>query len=268
MLNNAPYPSDWLVPEWEAPPWARSVFSGRSGGVSEGPYGRMNLGDHVGDLPSSVHQNRYLFAKALEARPVFLSQVHGTSTLEVEASTPDGVSADAAVTQSKGVACTVMVADCLPVLLAHRKIPLVAAAHAGWRGLAGSEGFGVLESTVRRLADLAGDAGGPGPDLVAWLGPCIGPTAFEVGDEVRAAFTLTHAHAQACFEPHGKGKWLANLPALARIRLQGLGITAIAGNDGSDSWCTVSQASRFFSYRRDSRAGIGTGRMAASVWLV
>ena len=268
MLNNSPYPPDWLVPDWEAPPWVRSVFSSRSGGVSEGPYGSMNLGDHVGDLPSAVHLNRQLFANALQARPVFLSQVHGVSTLDLLASTPDGQLADAAVSQSKGVACTVMVADCLPVLFAHRQVPLVAAAHAGWRGLAGAQGAGVLESAVRRLVELAGQASDNGADVVAWMGPCIGPTAFEVGDEVRAVFVLTHPQAADCFEPRCPGKWLANLPALARIRLQGLGLTAIAGNDGSEGWCTVRQASRFFSYRRDSRAGIGTGRMAASVWLV
>ena len=261
-------PEEWIVPDWEAPPWVRAVFTSRAGGVSVPPFDAMNLGDHVGDDLAHVSINRQRLARVLGARPVFMSQVHGAETLELGATVADGRQADAALTFTTGLACTVMVADCLPVLLAHRKIPLVAAAHAGWRGLAGVDGLGVLESVWHRFAERAGQRQGLGDDTVAWLGPCIGPTAFEVGDEVRSAFVATHPAAEACFKPRRVGKWLADLPGLARIRLQSLGIHAIAGNDGGAPWCTVSQASRFFSYRRDSAEGVGTGRMAACVWLV
>jgi hypothetical protein len=152
-----------------------------------------------------------------------------------------------------------MVADCLPVLLADRAGRVVGAAHCGWRGLAGEGGQGALEALWQAMAPQAGDAA----NMLAWLGPCIGPTAFEVGPEVRAAFVQGDAGAKACFRPHAEGKYLANLQALARRRLAALGITDIAGNDGSDLWCTVTQASRFFSHRRDRVSG----RFAASVWL-
>lgn len=263
-----PCPEDWIVPDWEAPPWVRAVFTSRAGGVSVSPFAAMNVGDHVGDDLAKVDMNRQKLAEVLAARPVFMSQVHGVETLELSATVANGRQADAALTCTKGLACTVMVADCLPVLLAHRKIPLVAAAHAGWRGLAGVSGLGILESVWHRFAERAGQTQGLGGDTVAWLGPCIGPSAFEVGDDVRSAFVATHPSADECFKPRSTGKWLADLPSLARIRLQSLGIHAIAGNDGSALWCTVSQPSRFFSYRRDSAAGVGTGRMAASVWLV
>lgn len=261
-------PHDWILPDWDAPAWVRAAFTSRAGGVSVPPFDAMNLGDHVGDQPANVAINRDRLSQVLGARPVFMSQVHGVETLELSDTAADGCQADAALTCTKGLACTVMVADCLPVLLAHRKIPLVAAAHAGWRGLAGVKGLGVLESVWSQFAERAGYLDGLGEDTVAWLGPCIGPDAFEVGDEVRDAFVLTHAAAEACFKPRSQSKWLANLPGLARIRLQSLGVQAVAGNDGGAQWCTVSQPSRFFSYRRDSAAGVGTGRMAASVWLV
>jgi polyphenol oxidase len=173
--------------------------------------------------------------------------------------TPDGTEADACWTTDRGVACTMMVADCLPVLLADRAGSIVGAAHCGWRGLAGEGGSGVLEALWSEMAPIAGAAA----DVIAWLGPCIGPDAFEVGPEVRTAFTQRDPDAARFFRPHGEGKFLADLPALARRRLAALGINSVHGNDGSTEWCTVANASRFFSHRRDRVSG----RLAASVWL-
>ncbi len=236
----------------------------RSGGVSLPPYDTLNLGDHVGDAPAAVARNRALHAQALGVRPVYLKQVHGLGVVEITHDTPDGTEADACWTTEPGVACTIMVADCLPVLLADRGGRVVAAAHCGWRGLAGDAGQGVLEALWASLwPQLAASADGAARDMLAWLGPCIGPDAFEVGPEVRAAFTVADAGAEVCFRPLREGKFLADLPGLARRRLHALGITAISGNDGSAAWCTVSQPSRFFSHRRDRVSG----RLAAATWL-
>jgi len=240
-----------LVPDWPAPPHVRAACSTRAGGVSTGPYESLNLGDHVGDSVENVARNRGLFVEALGARPVFMKQVHGAHAVELTDATADGVEADACYTAATGVACTIMVADCLPVLLADAEGRAVAAAHAGWRGLAS----GAVEAAC---------AGLPAGGRLAWLGPCIGPTAFEVGPEVKEAFERHDAAAAPLFRPYGAGKFLADLPGLARRRLQALGITAIYGNDGSDPWCTVRSSSRFFSYRRDRTSG----RFAASIWRV
>ncbi len=162
------------------------------------------------------------------------------------------------------MACTVMVADCLPVLFTNHAGSLIAAAHAGWRGLVGVDGQGVLEEVVELFRPLAPVPYAQGAiDVIAWLGPCIGPTAFEVGAEVREAFMANDAAADGLFVASSPGKWLANLPGLARQRLLSLGVRGIYGNDGSEAWCTVSQPSRFFSYRRD---GV-SGRFAACIWL-
>ncbi|HWI82069.1 peptidoglycan editing factor PgeF [Ramlibacter sp.] len=251
-----PYPAAWIVPDWPLPPGVRAACTTRDGGVSVGPYASLNLGDHVGDQPVTVAANRARFAQALQARPVFMQQVHGTQAAPLTAATPDGIQADACVTTEPGVACTIMVADCLPVLFATRDGSAVAAAHAGWRGLAG----GVLESACRALR---GASGASATQLQAWLGPCIGPAAFEVGAEVKAAFEAIDAAAAAMFRPHGPGKWLADLPGLARLRLRTLGVSQIYGNDGTERWCTVANPSRFFSHRRDR--GL-SGRFAAAVW--
>ncbi len=232
----------------------------------------MNLGEHVGDESLHVQANRAALAHALSARPVFLQQVHGVEVVELSSDSPDGLCADAAVSQRPQLACTVMVADCLPILLAHERLPLVAALHAGWRGLAGQAGgggaTGVIEATVAALARAAGCAVAElAPGLLAWLGPCIGPSAFEVGAEVRAALSAGRPDALACFLPAAKGKYMADLPALARQRLAGLGVQRCYGNDGSPAWCTVTQ-SVFFSHRRSwSAAGVTGGRMAACIWL-
>lgn len=251
----------WLVPDWPAPARVRAACTTRAGGLSEPPYDSLNLGDHVGDDPDRVAKNRLVFEQRLGARPVFLRQVHGTRVARLTAATPDGSEADGCVATASGVACTIMVADCLPVLFTSADGRAVAAAHAGWRGLAGEDGRGVIESVCESLrVAAAGDLS----DTQAWLGPCIGPKAFEVGPEVKAAFEAHDAGASALFEPYREGKWLADLPGLARRRLGALGITRIYGNDGSDAWCTVANSSRFFSHRRDQVSG----RFAASVWLV
>ncbi len=256
--------SDWLVPQWPAPARVRAVCTTRAGGRSQPPYDSLNLGDHVGDDILAVGANRALLQDAIVARPVFLSQVHGSGVVALDPHTQHGTEADACYTRERGVACTIMVADCLPVLFTDRQGSFVAAAHAGWRGLVGVGGAGVLEAICKKISMQAlDDASSDAIEIIAWLGPCIGPDAFEVGPEVKAAFEANHPAAAFCFRPAATaGKWLADLPALARQRLAALGITQVSGNDGSRAWCTVSNPSRFFSHRRD---GV-SGRMAACIW--
>jgi polyphenol oxidase len=244
-----------MIPQWPAPAGVRAFCSERAGGVSKAPYDTLNLGDHVGDDEAAVQENRRRYAAQLGAHPVFLRQVHGRGVVRIAADTPDMTEADACWTSERGIACTMMVADCLPVLLADGAGRVVGAAHCGWRGLAG----GVLEALWQQMRSEAGAAQG----ALAWLGPCIGPDAFEVGGEVREAFVTQDSGAAALFRPHGEGKFLADLPGLARRRLQALGFTAIHGNDGTPAWCTVANGSRFFSHRRDRVSG----RFAASIWL-
>lgn len=252
----------WLAPAWDAPPGVRALMTWRGAdaaqGASSAPFAHCNLGAHVGDAPAAVAANRQRLAAAMPgARAVWLNQVHGAHVCTLDDCAPDAPppEADAAATRSAGVACCVMVADCLPVLLADAAGRAVAAAHAGWRSLAA----GVLEGAVARVRELAGE---PQAEVRAWLGPCIGPATFEVGGEVRAAFTRADAAADVCFRPHGE-RWLASLPALACQRLLACGVQRISGNDGSADWCTLSQPARWYSYRRDGR----TGRMAACVWM-
>ncbi|MEO7885362.1 MAG: peptidoglycan editing factor PgeF [Polaromonas sp.] len=267
------FQNNWLVPEWPAPQGVKAVFTTRGGGVSEAPFESMNLGDHVGDQPARVAANRALLAKAIGRRPVFLKQVHGTDVVQLDADTPDGHVADACISTQSEQACCIMVADCLPVLLATDDGRAIAAAHAGWRGLAGTGGVGVLESIYKQLIATRQDGRAQAAiKIIAWMGPCIGPDAFEVGPEVKLAFESVQPEAAALFTriAGADGKFLANLPGLARLRLEAMGITAVYGNDGSPAWCTVGNASRFFSHRRDagpSGNGMGTtGRMAACVW--
>ena len=251
--------TDDLIPQWSAPVRVRALCTTRGGGVSQAPYDSFNLGEHVGDAPQAVAANRETLVRSMAARPVFLSQVHGTQVMILSADRGQGMAADASLTTLSGLACTIMVADCLPVLFTNLRGSVVAAAHAGWRGLAGLDGQGVLEQTLSALA-----AAGAASDIMAWLGPCIGPQAFEVGDEVRAAFTAHDAAAQALFKPLSGGKWLADLAGLARRRLRAAGVQQLYGNDGSQPWCTVGNPQRYFSHRRDRVSG----RMAASIWLV
>ena len=233
------------------------------GGQSVAPFDSLNLGNHVGDEVLAVAANRATLRQSLTAEPVFLSQVHGTQLAWLNDQTRDGTQADACLTDQAGLACTIMVADCLPVLLTDTQGRLVAAAHAGWRSLAGQGGVGVLEQVCKPFRALAPvQQAQAAIKTIAWLGPCIGPDAFEVGSEVRDIFISNHPEAKTMFIYHTPGKWWANLPGLARLRLAALGVDQVYGNDGSRAWCTVSNPSRFFSYRRE---GV-TGRMAACIW--
>ncbi|MDX5371828.1 MAG: peptidoglycan editing factor PgeF [Pseudomonadaceae bacterium] len=238
--------SDWLLPDWPAPASVRACVTTRAGGVSQAPFDGLNLGDHVDDDPAAVAANRARLVEALGCRPAWLQQVHSADVVEAD---PRQVpAADASWSTSPGVACTVLTADCLPALFCDRAGTRVAAAHAGWRGLAG----GVLENTVAAL-------GVEPAELLVWLGPAIGPQSFEVGAEVREAFVTRHAEAERAFVPSANaGKYLADLYTLARIRLAAIGIDAVHGG-GLDTFSDP----RFFSYRRAAR----TGRFASLVWL-
>ena len=238
-----------IFPGWPAPARVQAVSTTRRGGVSPPPYDSLNLAGHVGDDPACVAENRQRLAAAigLSADPAWLHQVHGAAVVAAE--TVDApVAADAAWTRKSGRACVVMTADCLPVLLCDRAGTVVAAAHAGWRGLAG----GVIAATVAAMPV-------PSAGLLAWLGPAIGPEAFEVGDEVRAAFLALDAGNAACFRPSPAGRWLADIYALARRQLRGLGVAAVYGGE----FCTFNDSARFFSYRREGK----TGRMATLIGL-
>ncbi len=247
----------WLSPDWPLEGAVAGVMSTRQGGYSKAPWNDLNLGEHVGDDPEAVAANRALFKARIGAAPVYLRQVHGTSVVRLsKADTRGGAAipqADASVTTERGIACTVLVADCLPVLLAAPHGSGVAAAHAGWRGLAS----GVLEAAVAALCEAAACEAA---HLSAWLGACIGPRRFEVGIDVLRAFG---ASADTCdadrFRAVSPQKWHANLALLARDRLSRLGLADISAANA----CTAEDASRFFSYRRD---GV-TGRMAAAVWI-
>jgi len=264
MNHSAPASSPPLLwpMHWALPEGVSALCTTRVGGVSQAPFDALNLGDHVGDDPQAVARNRALLQAELGgARPVFLKQVHGVDVAAVNAASTEGPAADACMTEAPLVACTIMVADCLPLLLTDDAGRVVAAAHAGWRGLAG----GVVENTMHAVCAAA--CVSPAQVRV-WLGPCIGPEAFEVGDDVREAFISTSpsdaSPAMRYFKPHPnhRNKWLADLAGLARLRLQALGVTSLSGNDSSPGWCTVSQPSRLFSYRRD---GV-TGRFAVCIW--
>ncbi|MET4579757.1 peptidoglycan editing factor PgeF [Ottowia thiooxydans] len=268
-----PKNSDWIVPDWPAPAGVQAVFTTRNGqagaeGASQSPWDRFNLGDHVGDDALHVAANRAALQHSLKAQAVFLNQVHGVTVASLDTTTEHGTVADGAICAHPRVACTVMVADCLPVLFTDATGAVVGAAHAGWRGLAA----GVLEHTARALRKMAASAvphhlAHQDPiELMAWLGPCIGPEAFEVGAEVKDAFVRDDPGAQACFVSTHANKYLANLQGLARRRLKADGVTRVYGNDGSSNWCTVTDSGRFFSYRRDQSVLGGTGRMAACIW--
>jgi YfiH family protein len=238
---------DWIRPDWTAPANVKAASTTRNGGVSEGPWSSLNLASHVGDNAQAVAENRRRLRNALNlpAEPAWLEQVHGTDIVSADR---QGDCADACVSDSVGRVCVVMTADCLPVLFCNRAGTRVAAAHAGWRGLSA----GILESTLAALVD-------PPSELMAWLGPAIGPDAFEVGSEVRDAFVGALPEAEVHFKISRPGHWFADLYGLARQRLMNLGLTTISGGQ----YCTFGEAGRFFSYRRD---GV-TGRMATLAWL-
>lgn len=238
-----------LTPNWPAPKNVRAVCSTRSGGSSSGAYASLNLGTHVADSAEHVLANRlhYQQLSQMPAAPVWLNQVHGTDVVELFEANNSVITADASVTSAYGVVSTVMSADCLPILLCNNNGSRVASVHAGWRGLCN----GIIENTLAHFAQPA--------DIMAYLGPAIGPTAFEVGPEVRDAFILQDTAAKLAFTNTAKAKWLANLYLLARQRLAQCGVTQIYGGN----YCTYQQESLFFSYRRDGQ----TGRMASSIWL-
>lgn len=233
---------------WRAPHGVRAAFTTRLGGVSAAPWDSFNVGAHVGDAPADVAANRQRLETllGLPAAPAWLSQVHGVDVHDLDASAPPAT-ADAAVTRERGRVCAIMVADCLPVLLASRDGARIGAAHAGWRGLAS----GVIERTVRAM-------GLPGEELTGWLGPCISRAHFEVGDEVREAFVAVDPVAAAAFDRNARGRWQADLVRLAKRRLAALGVTEVAGGE----WCTFADRARFFSHRRDGKGG----RMVALIW--
>lgn len=239
---------DWIIPDWPAPSWVKAVTTTRAGGVSVGAYAAMNLAEHVADDPLAVTENRRRLREQLElpAEPVWLQQVHGRGVVDADSAAP-GAEGDGAVSRVPGHVCAVMTADCLPVLLCDRAGTRVAAIHAGWRGLAD----GVIEAAVAAL-------GLPGNNVLAWLGPAIGPQAFEVGEEVRAAFVAHTPAAAEAFRPHGE-RWHADMYQLAHQRLAALGIAEVYGG----GLCTYTDAARFYSYRRDG----ATGRMATLIWM-
>lgn len=237
---------NWLTPDWPAPASVRACVTTREGGVSEAPFDSLNLGDHVDDRPEAVAENRRRLTDHFSIKPAWLQQVHG---IAVALADPGLVAtADASWTATPGIACAAMTADCLPALFCNRAGTRVAAAHAGWRGLAA----GVLEATLDTL-DV------PAEDVLVWLGPAIGPKAFEVGPEVREIFINQLPEAAEAFLPSDNaGKFMADIYMLARLRLAERGVTAVYGG----GFCTVTDP-RFFSYRRASR----TGRFASLVWL-
>jgi len=240
------WPNDWLVPDWPAPRNVRACVTTRSYGDSVDPFAFFNLGEHVGDASEQVQRNRQYLAETLQCQPTWLNQVHGVCVVVADA--VQTRTADASVSREQGLACCIMSADCLPVLFADQAGTCVAAAHAGWRGLAA----GVLESTVASMQIVP-------QQLMAWLGPAIGAAVFEVGDEVRDAFVQQHAVAEQAFMPSkNPERWMADIYQLARIRLAACGVQAVYGG----GLCTLTDP-RFYSYRSESV----TGRFASLVWL-
>lgn len=239
----------WLMPEWPVPPWVSACTTSRHGGVSEGNFASLNLAEHVGDDPLHVAENRrrLIDTLSLPSAPKWLQQVHGTMAVDAAGFT-SADPADASFVSRPGIACAVLTADCLPVLLCNSDGTKVAAVHAGWRGLLG----GIIENCVRALHC-------PGTKLLAWLGPAIGSKAFEVGNDVRDAFITEDRRSAFAFKPSPGGRWLADINILARQRLARMCVTAVYGGH----WCTVSDRRRFYSYRRD---GV-TGRMASIIWM-
>jgi polyphenol oxidase len=245
----------WITPDWPAPLNVRALSTLRHGGVSAAPYASLNLGDHVEDELASVAENRrrLVAAAGLPAQPRWLAQVHGSRVVDLDAAPwaqvpgPLGP-ADACFARQPRRVCAILTADCLPILLAADSGDLVAAAHAGWRGLAG----GVIETLVRALPV-------PSARLTAWLGPAVGVKHFEVGAEVRETLLRSDPGAAEAFTPNARGRFMADLGLLARRRLAASGIDRIFGGDQ----CTFAEPDRYFSHRRDGT----TGRQATLIWL-
>jgi len=236
-----------IVPRWPAPQWVRACTTTRDGGVSRGPFASLNLGDHVGDDPHAVTINRQLLRQAfdLPAEPVWLRQVHGSTVVTLHDSVSD-VEADAAISDQCGMVCAVLTADCLPILLCDTEQPRVAAIHAGWRGLAA----GIIEQALQHFESA---------NVIAWMGPAIGPRAFEVQADVQKQLARGPGGG-AAVRAAAHGRWLVDIYELARQHLQAAGVSAVYGG----GFCTVTEQQRFFSYRRDHT----TGRMATLIWVV
>jgi len=238
----------WIVPEWPAPPGVRALITTRDGGRSSGAYAGLNLGARSGDAMENVVHNRASLAQWLPAEPLWLQQMHGIDVVEAD-SVAGSPRADAAVARGANRVCAVLTADCLPVLLCDEQGTVVAAAHAGWRGLSA----GVLEQALRAMRR-------PAQELLAYLGPAIGPDAYEVGAEVRDAFLAAYPECDAAFAPGKPGKYYADLYALAQRRLARSGVRRVYGG----GYCTYTERARFYSYRRD---GAASGRMASLIWI-
>ena len=249
----------FISPHWPAPMTVKALVSTRLGGVSQKPYDSLNLGDHVGDRVEDVLQNRAILTKALPTQPIWLKQTHSTSV-----STPHSrqfklekpINADASVSNIPGEVLIIMTADCLPILFTNSSGTVIGAAHAGWRGLCA----GVLENTIDELLNISHDKNPA--DLMAWLGPAIGPEAFEVGQDVVKAFTDSGFTVPAgAFKPipNKPGKFIADIYLLARTRLEASGVKMVTGGQ----YCTVRDHEQFFSYRRDGE----TGRFASAIWI-
>jgi len=239
----------FVIPDWPAPPGIRAYTSTRLGGISRSPYAGLNLASHVGDASEHVRENRARLRQRLQLpdEPLWLRQVHGTCVVDGGHAPPEA-EADGSFATRPGIVCAVLTADCLPLLLCDRQGTHIAAVHAGWRGLRA----GVIESAIDALQV-------PGENLLAWLGPAIGPSAFEVGSEVREAFLAHDPRAVRAFSPSPAGRWYADIYALARHRLHARGVQAVHGGGK----CTVTDEARFYSYRRDKI----TGRMASLIWM-
>ena len=244
-MRDLPHP-EWIAPDWPVARSVRALITTRAGGVSSGAFASLNLGERAGDDPRFVARNRAILRAVLPTEPLWLRQVHGAVAIDASHAAPE-TEADGAVTRVVGTVCSVLTADCLPVLLADRGGKAVGIAHAGWRGLA----RGIVESVVRKM-------GVPAQGMVAYIGPGIGPHSYEVGEDVRSVFVNADRDAAHAFAPLRSGKYLADLYELARRRLESAGVTDIHGG----GFCTASEE-RFFSYRRDRI----TGRMASLVWL-
>ncbi len=242
---------DWIIPNWPSPPNVKAIFTTRKGGVSRnrnGIYAELNLGDHVHDDFLSVQQNRALLRQYLPNNPNWLKQVHGAKPVWVDKNLVE-LEGDAALSRCSGKVCAILVADCLPIFLCDTAGTVVGVAHAGWRGLAN----GIIENSISEMACMSSE-------IIAWLGPAIGPKHFEIGEEVREIFLKQDSKSSFAFTPsQSSKKWFADLFILARQRLTDAGVTKIYG--GYE--CTFSNSSRFYSYRRDGQ----TGRMAALIWL-
>lgn len=241
---------NFIKPNWPAPKNVKVLQTIRAGGVSAAPFDSLNLGAHVNDDPIAVAANRQLLSDYVPSEPVWVNQVHGVEVIDA-ATSSCLENADASFTTKFNVVCVTMTADCLPVLLCDKKGSVVAAVHAGWRGLCD----GVIEAAVTKMQV-------PTSEMLVWLGPAIGPNAFEVGEDVREQFIATDADAALAFKPHGD-KWLCNMYQIARQRLHAVGVTEIYGASVNEDFCTYTDEARFFSFRRDNV----TGRMASMIWL-